>query len=245
MIANAGVCTPARAAAVDRPARVASIWPTLLMLELRLLLRRPGLLWLPLAFFVAVSGVFPLALDPDTAWLRRLAPATVWMLALLSVLLSHAALFEDGWQDGTLSLWRSGPHPLEALVLLRVAVFWLAACAPLVLLGPLMALSYGLSGAPLVHLALALLVGTPGLALLTALAAALTLGAPRAGALAALLMMPLAVPMLVFGAGCADPLPDAPWQAHLALLGACSLLGLITCPWLIAEALRSALDTAP
>lgn len=215
----------------------------LLQRELRLAARRPGEALLPLGFFVLVASLFPLGLGPEPAQLRTLAPGLVWLAAVLASLLALPRLFAQDQADGTLDGLLLAPAPLPLLAAAKVGAHWLLCGLPLVLLSPLLALLFGLPAATAATLGLGLLLGTPVLSLLGALGAALTLGARGGGSLLALLVLPLYVPVLVFGVGAADA--QAQGQdatAQLQLLGALLAASTALAPWATAAALRGAAD---
>lgn len=211
--------------------------------ELLLALRHPGSLLTPLCFFVMVVSLFPLGIGPEAQQLRAIAPGLLWVTALLSALLSLGRLFEQDHADGTLEQWSMSPHPLPLLVAGKVLAHWLLSGLPLVVLAPLMGLQFDLSADTLGTLCLGLLLGTPVLGLVGALGAALTLGARGGSVLVALLVLPLYVPVLIFGAGAAQAqaqgLTSVP---HLQLLGALLAATTVLAPWGAAAALRLALD---
>lgn len=210
--------------------------------ELRVAWRRPGDALGGLAFFVLVGTLFPLGVGPDPALLATLGPGVVWVAALLAVLLSLHRLFQRDLDEGVLEQLVLAPSPLALTVAAKVAAHWLVACLPLAIVGPLIALQYGLTGGALAVLLLALLVGTPTLALLGALGAALTLGL-RGHLLLAVVVLPWCVPVLVFGSGAVaasqQGLAAAP---QLGLLLACLLLAGFLCPWATGAALRLAVE---
>ena len=186
----------------------------LLARDLRLVWRRPGDVMVVLAFFVVATVLFPLGIGPETNLLARIAAGILWCAALFAALLSLERLFAADYEDGALDL---------------------------LLLAPLMGLLFGLSGEGLLAVGLTLLVGTPALSLIGGLAAALTLGARRGGALLALLALPLCVPTLIFGTSAVESVAMGEgFLTHLAILGALALLSLATLPWAIAAALRQA-----
>lgn len=210
--------------------------------ELLLALRRPADALSGLLFFVLVGSLFPLAIGPDAALLRVIGPGVVWVAALLAVLISLHRLFEPDLADGSLEQWLLAPRPLMGLVAAKVAAHWCIACLPLILAAPLMALQYGLSGAPVGVLLAALLLGTPTLALLGALGSALTLGL-RGHVLLALIALPMSVPVLVFGCSAVSASQQGLAVAPaLSLLGACLSLAAFFCPWASSAALRLALE---
>jgi len=213
----------------------------LLARDLRLVWRRPGDVIVVLAFFVVATVLFPLGIGPETNLLARIAAGILWVAALFAALLSLDRLFAADYEDGALDLLLLAPWPLELAALAKCLAHWIVTGLPLAVLAPLMGLLFGLSGASLWAVGLTLLVGTPALSLIGGLAAALTLGARRGGALLALLALPLCVPTLIFGAGAVEAMATGEgFVTHLAILGALALLALATLPWAIAAALRQA-----
>jgi heme exporter protein B len=194
-------------------------------------------------FFVIVVSLFPLGVGPEPETLREIAPGVVWVAALLAAMLSLARMFGADYADGTLEQLVLTPQPLTLLVLSKVLAHWLTTGLPLVLIGPLLGLQYGLPGGALVTLLVSLLIGTPALSLIGAVGAALTLGVRGGGALTSLLVLPLYVPVLVFGAGAIAASATGMGAAgHLSLLGAMSLAALVFAPWATATALRISLE---
>lgn len=210
--------------------------------ELRLALRRPVDALAGLAFFLMVGSLFPLALGPDAALLRQIAPGVVWVAALLAVLLGQHRLFESDFADGSLEQWALAATPLPLLVGLKVLAQWLIGVLPLLLATPLLGGQYGLSNEVIGVLLLSLALGTPSLCLLAALGAALTLGL-RGQLLLTLVVLPLCVPILIFGShSVMQALQGLPAAPSLNLLGACLCLALLAGPWAVAAALRLALE---
>ena len=194
-------------------------------------------------FFVIVVSLFPLGVGPQPDTLREIAPGVVWVAALLAAMLSLARMFSADYADGTLEQMILTPQPLVLLVLSKVLGHWLTTGLPLVLMAPLMGLQYDLPGDALATLLVALLIGTPALSLVGAVGAALTLGVRGGGALTAVLVLPLYVPVLVFGAGAVAASATGTGAAgHLSLLGAISLAALVFAPWATAMALRISLE---
>ncbi len=213
----------------------------LLARDLRLVWRRPGDVMVVLAFFVVATVLFPLGIGPETNLLARIAAGILWCAALFASLLSLDRLFAADYDDGALDLLLLAPWPIELAALAKCLAHWIVTGLPLAALAPLMGLVFGLSGEGLGALCLTLLVGTPTLSLVGGLAAALTLGARRGGALLALLALPLCVPTLIFGAGAVEAVAMGEgFVTHLAILGALALMALATLPWAIAAALRQA-----
>jgi heme exporter protein B len=196
-----------------------------------------------LLFYVIVVALFPLAVSPEPVLLQALGPGVLWVAALLASLLSLPRLFAADFADGSLEQIALSPHPLPALVSGKMLAHWLTTGLPMVLLVPVLGLQYALSADVLGVTMLALLLGTPILSLLGAIGAALTLGARGGGSLLALLVLPLCVPVLIFGAGSADALRAGMSAApNLSLLGAGLLLSLVGAPFATASAVRIALD---
>ena len=211
--------------------------------DLRLALRQGGDTGLVLGFFVLAVVLFPLGVGPEPAILRRIGAGIVWVAALLAALLSLDRLFEADYQDGGLELLALSSLPLELAVLAKCAAHWVATGLPLALISPFLALLVDLEPDAIPVLLLGLLLGTPALSLIGSVAAALTLGARRQGALLSLLVLPLYVPPLVFGAGAVEAsAAGAGGRAYLLILGALTLAALPLCPWASAAALRQALE---
>ena len=211
--------------------------------ELKISLRRKGDLLNVLVFFIVVASLFPLAVGPEPNQLRAIAAGVTWIAALLAALLSLPRLFAADYADGTLEQMLVSPQPLLVVVLAKIAAHWLTTGLPLALVAPLIGLQYSLPADALCVLLISLLVGTPVLSLLGAAGAALTLGVRGGGALLGLLVLPLCVPVLVFGAGAVGALLsgiDA--AAHLSLLGAFLAVSSLLGPWAACAALRVALD---
>lgn len=211
--------------------------------ELRLALRRKGDVLNVLVFFVVVASLFPLGVGPEPNQLRAMAAGVVWIAALLAALLSLPRLFAADHVDGTLEQMLVAPQPLASIVLAKIAAHWLTTGLPLAIAAPLIGLQYDLPADALAILLASLLIGTPVLSLLGAAGAALTLGVRGGGALLGLLVLPLLVPVMVFGAGAVTAsLIGINPSAHLSLLGAFLAVSSIVGPWAACAALRVALD---
>jgi heme exporter protein B len=211
--------------------------------ELQVALRRKGDALNVLVFFVVVASLFPLGVGPEPNQLRAMAAGVVWIAALLAALLSLPRLFAADHVDGTLEQMLVAPQPLASIVLAKIAAHWLTTGLPLAIAAPLIGLQYDLPADALAILLASLLIGTPVLSLLGAAGAALTLGVRGGGALLGLLVLPLFVPVLVFGAGAVTAsLIGINPSAHLSLLGAFLAVSSIVGPWAACAALRVALD---
>jgi len=211
--------------------------------ELQVALRRRGDVLNVLVFFVVVASLFPLGVGPEPNQLRAMAAGVVWIAALLAALLSLPRLFAADHVDGTLEQMLVAPQPLVIVVLAKIAAHWLTTGLPLAIAAPLIGLQYDLPAGTLAILLASLLIGTPVLSLLGAAGAALTLGVRGGGALLGLLVLPLFVPVLVFGAGAVTAsLIGVNPSAHLSLLGAFLAVSSIVGPWDACAALRVALD---
>jgi heme exporter protein B len=211
--------------------------------DLRLALRQGSDAVLVLAFFVMAVLLFPFGVGPEPNLLARIAAGVIWSMALLAALLSFDRLFQADHEDGSLDLLALAPLPLSAIVLAKTAAHWLTTGLPLLLVSPLLALVLRLPGEALPMLLLALLLGTPTLSLIGAVGAALTLGARRGGVLLPLLVMPLYVPVLIFGVAAVDAASAGlSAQPHLLLLAAYLIAALPLAPWAGAAALRLALE---
>ena len=211
--------------------------------DLRLALRQGGDTGLVLGFFVLAVVLFPLGVGPEPAVLQRIGAGIVWVAALLAALLSLDRLFQSDYQDGGLELLALSSLSLELAVLAKCAAHWVATGLPLALTSPFLALLVDLDPDAIPVLTLGLLLGTPALSLIGSVAAALTLGARRQGVLLSLLVLPLYVPPLVFGAGAVEASAGgAGGRAYLLILGALTLAALPLCPWASAAALRQALE---
>jgi len=211
--------------------------------DLLIALRRRADVLTTFFFFVIVVSLFPLGIGPEPETLREIAPGIVWVSALLAAMLSLARMFSGDFADGTLEQLVLAPQPLTLLVLAKVAAHWLSTGLPLVLIGPLLGLQFDLPGDALCVLVISLLIGTPALSIIGAVGAALTLGVRGGGALTSLLVLPLYVPVLIFGAGAVAANANGTGAGgHLSLLGAMLMLSLVFAPWAIAAALRISLE---
>jgi heme exporter protein B len=194
-------------------------------------------------FFIIVVSLFPLGVGPEPGLLRTMAPGILWVAALLAAMLSLPRVFGSDHADGTLEQLVLTPQPLAMLVLSKIAAHWLLSGVPLALMAPVLGLQFGLPAEVLPVLCLSLLVGTPCLSLVGAVGAALTLGVRGGGVLVALLVLPLYIPVLIFGAGAVEAMAEGTGASgHLSLLGALLCLALVLGPWASAAAIRVALE---
>ncbi len=220
-----------------------SAFAQLVARDLRLALRQRADAGMVVLFFVLTASLFPFAVGPESNLLARLAPGVIWVTALLAVLLSLERLFLADYEDGSLELLALAPLPLEATVLAKALAHWLTTGLPLVVAGPLLALLYNMDAAGLPMLVLAMALGSPSLSLIGTVGAALTLGARRGGVLIPLLVLPLNIPVLIFGVAAIDAeLAGLSARPHLLFLGALFLVSLVTAPLAGAAALRQALE---
>lgn len=211
--------------------------------DLLLAMRRRSDAAMSVFFLVIVASLFPLGVGPDPAVLRIIGPGVLWVAALLACLLSLSRVFTADYVDGALEQMVLVPQPLAVLVAGKVFAHWLISGLPVVLLSPLLGLQFGLDGEPLGVLVLSLLLGTPTLSMIGAIGAALVLGVRGSGLLVALLVLPLYVPVLIFGAGAVtSSLAGIGAEANLSLLGACLVLSLFLAPWATGAAVRIALE---
>lgn len=210
-----------------------------LVRDLRLALRSRGDWINPLVFFVIVVTLFPLGIGPDTELLREIAPGVVWVASLLATLLASESLFRTDYDDGSLEQLVLSGQPLTVLVLAKVCAHWLLTGLPLLLLSPLMAIVLQMNLITIPVLMASLMLGTLTLSLVGAIGAALTVGLRKGGVLLALLVLPLFIPVLIYGSSSVLAAEGGfPVQAHLSLLGALFLLSLALAPLAIAASLR-------
>jgi heme exporter protein B len=211
--------------------------------ELRLALRQGGDAAMVVAFFVLTVILFPFGVGPEPELLARIAAGILWVTALLAALLSLERLFQADYEDGSLEALALLPLALEAQVLAKCLAHWLVTGLPLTLAAPLLALLLHLDAAGYPVLVLSLLIGTPSLSLVGAVGAALTLGARRGGVLLSLLMLPLYIPVLIFGVLAVEAsIAGFGARPHLLLLAALLAGALPLAPVAAAAALRQALE---
>jgi heme exporter protein B len=211
--------------------------------DLLLAMRRKTEVLTALFFFVIVTSLFPLGIGPETSLLRKIAPGVLWVGALLSTMLGLQRMFAADHADGTLEQMLLSPTPLALLVGGKNIAHWLVSGLPLVLLAPLLGVQFDLDAGSLGVLTLGLLLGTPVLSLVGSIGAALTLGVRGGGVLLSLLVLPLYIPTLIFGAGAVQAHSSGLGATgHLSLLAALLVMALFFAPWATTAALRIALE---
>lgn len=196
-----------------------------------------------LFFFVIVVSLYPLGIGPEVQLLRRIAPGVVWVAALLASMLSLGRLFGNDYQDGSLEQILLTPQPVYLLVVGKVFAHWVVSEIPLVLIAPVVGLQFGLSENTLVIVVVSLLLGTPVLSLIGSIGAALTLGLRSANVLVALLVLPLYIPVLIFGAGAVEAsIGGMSATPYLLLQTATLVLAIVFAPWATSAALRISVE---
>lgn len=211
----------------------------LLSRDLLLAYRHRSQLIQPLLFFIIVVTLFPLAISSDAALLQKIAPGIIWVAALLATLLGLEHLFHPDFIEGSLEQFILSPYPLSLWVLAKVIAHWLITGLPLIILTPLLGIMLHLPEQVVIVLMITLLLGTPTLSLLGAIATALTLGLRQGGVLLALIVLPLYIPVLIFAAGAVNnAMMSLPVQGEIALLGALLILSLTLAPLTTAAALK-------
>lgn len=209
--------------------------------DIRIALRDGGAIGIALGFYLVVVAIVPIGLGPDLNLLSRIAPGLLWVALLLSALLSVDRIFHNDHEDGTLEVIALGPLPLELVVTAKALAHWLTTALPLVVIAPLLGLLLNLEGQAYPAVALTMLIGSPAVSFLGALGAALTLGLRRGGLLVALLILPLYVPILIFGVSSIDRMTSAlePSAQPLLILTALTLATVVLTPLAAAQALRA------
>lgn len=211
--------------------------------DMTLAMRRKAEILTTLLFFVIVVSLFPLGVGPEKNTLAEIAPGVMWVAALLASMLSLNRLFADDYHDGTLEQLIISSQPLPLLVLSKIASHWFLTGLPLVLVSPVLGMQLGLDVDSIIVLMLTLLVGTPVLSLIGAVGAGLTLGVRGGGVLLSLIILPLYIPVLIFGAGAVEAARTGLGvEAHFSLLGAFFVGSLLLAPIGAAAALRISLD---
>ena len=216
---------------------------SLLKRDLRLAFRQGSDSVMVIVFFIVVVVLFPLSVGPEQIILARISAGVIWVAALLAAMLSMDRLFGADYEDGSLDLLVISPHPTEILVLAKILAHWLTTGLPLIIVSPLLGIFLYLQADGFWVIIMSLLLGTPVLSLIGAIGAALTLGARRSGVLISLLILPLFIPVLIFGVSAVDAaLMGLPTRPQLLILGAFLLFATALSPWASAAALRQAVE---
>ncbi len=211
--------------------------------DLVLAMRRRSDVLTTLIFFVMVVSLFPMGVGPELDMLRKMAPGVVWVAALLASMLSLGRMFSADYLDGTLEQMLLVPQSLSMLVLGKILAHWMVSGLPLVLMAPVLGLQFDMSAEALWVLIAGLLLGTPILSMIGAIGAALTLGLRGGGVLVSLLVLPLCIPVLIFGAGAVEAVETGMSVAsNMSLLGALLVLAWAFTPWVTAQALRISME---
>lgn len=220
------------------------VFSTVLKRDLTLAYRRRQDLVNPLIFFVIVVSLFPLGVSPEKSFLQEAGAGVVWVAALLATLLSLDGLFRSDYDDGSLEQMILTPQPLFIMVLAKIFAHWLVTGVPLLILSPVLGIMMHLEFETIKVLMLTLLLGTPVLSLVGAIGAALTVGLRVGGVLISLLILPLYIPVLIFGTGTVQAAANMlPVDGYIALLGAILALSLTMSPIATAAALRISLSS--
>lgn len=215
----------------------------LIQRDLRLALRHGMDSLMAVVFFVLAVVLFPFGVGPEPDILTRIAPGVIWVAALLASMLALERLFQTDYEDGSLELLSLAPVPMEAVVLAKVIAHWLTTGLPLIAAAPLLAIFLNMEEQGFLALIGALALGTPLLSLIGAVGAALILGSRRGGVLLSLLVLPLFIPVLIFGVAAVDAAAFGfAVRPHLLMLGGLLLGALVLTPWAAAAALRQAVE---
>ncbi len=211
--------------------------------DIAIAFRHFGEIFHPLLFFIITVSLFPLAISPEPMFLQKLAPGIIWVAALLATLLALDGMFRSEYEDGTLELLVLSPHPLPMLVIAKVCAHWLISGLPLLLMAVLLAVMLNLPAYAFSAMLLSLLLGTSAMSMIGAIGAALTVGLRKSGMLLTLIVMPLYVPILIFGSAAIQAaVLQITWSPPIYLLGAIGVLCLTLAPFAIASALKISLN---
>ena len=215
----------------------------ILQREVRLAFNQLGDNAIIVLFFILAAILFPLGVGPEPKFLADLAPGILWVIALLASLLSFEKLFSSDFEDGSLEQLALTSAPLEIVVLAKAAAHWLTTGIPIMILTPLIAVFYQMPLSGYNILLVSMVLGTPTMSLIGTVGAALTLGSKRGNVLISLLVVPLIIPVLIFGTAAIEAaINNYPTTLHLMLLGAFFLIALVFSPIATASALRHALE---
>ncbi len=211
--------------------------------DLKLAYRNKSALFNPLMFFIMVAVLFAFGVGPESTVLSTLAPGVIWVAALLSSLLALDHLFREDYENGSLEQLILSPHSSSALILAKIVVHWLVTGLPLILISPFIAMMMQLPGQAYGVMLLSLLLGTPALSLIGAVGVGLTAGIKRSGLLLSLLVIPLFIPVLIFGASAVQASTvGLPASGQLYLLAAFSIMSLLFTPFATSAAIKISLN---
>lgn len=228
---------------MSKPNSVAVAFYALLKRDVTMSYRHRNEIMNPLVFALIVISLFPMAIGPAQATLSALASGLVWVVALLACMLSTDAMFKSDFDDGSLEQWLLSPQPSYVLVLAKIIAHWLASGVPIALASPILAVFLALPEGGYLPLFYSLLVGSLALSAIGAVGAALTVGLRRGGLLVSLLVLPLYVPVLIFGVSLVDAsVQGLPWLGHLAIVTAITSLAVVLSPLATTGALRLHLE---
>jgi len=215
----------------------------LVLRDIRLAVRQGSAFTMTLSFFVVAVTLYPLGVGPELNILARIGPGVLWVGALLSCLLTLDRIFQADFEDGSLDQLMLGSLPVELMALAKIIAHWLTSVVPLILITPILAVSLNMPADGIWAMMLALLVGSPVLSLIGAVGAGLTVGMRRGGVLLSLLVLPLYIPVLIFGVAAVEAaIAVLPMGPHILLLAGFSLGALVVCPVAAAAALRLAVE---
>ena len=220
-----------------------NIFLAIITRDLLLPVRQGGATFLALVFFLLTVTLFPLGIGPEPAILARVAPGVLWVAALLAAMLSLDRLFQADFEDGSLEQLTLSGLPISLIVLAKIITHWLTTGLPLLLAAPVLAILLNMDNEGFAALLLTMLIGTPALSLIGAIGAALTLTVRRGGVLLSLLVLPLYIPVLIFGVSGIDAaVHGLNAKPHLLLLAALTVAAIPLCPWAAAAAVKLSLE---
>ncbi|HJM92983.1 MAG: heme exporter protein CcmB [Alphaproteobacteria bacterium] len=219
------------------------VFSAIIARDLLLAVRQGGATFLALVFFLLTVTLFPLGIGPEPAILARVAPGVLWVAALLAAMLSLDRLFQADFEDGSLEQLTLSGLPVSLIVLAKIVTHWLTTGLPLLLAAPVLAVLLNMNSEGFTALLLTMLIGTPALSLIGAIGAALTLTVRRGGVLLSLLVLPLYIPVLIFGVSAIDAaVHGLNAKPHLLLLAALTMAAIPLCPWAAAAAVKLSLE---
>lgn len=215
----------------------------LIVRDLKTVLRQGSSAGTAMGFFLAVVLLLPIGLGPDQALLARIAPGSLWIALLMSVLLAAERIFQSDYEDGSLELLTMGETPFEIVTLAKALVHWLTTGLPMAAMAPFLGFLLNIPPEQVLPLIMSMIIGSLGISLLAVLGAAITVGLRRGGPMLSLIILPLYVPMLIFGVGASSPVTiQGAGAASLAILGALSLAALVMVPIAASAALKAHLQ---